>query len=168
MRLPARERKEQLIAATIELMRREGVQPVTMRAIAKEANAPLAMANYCFSNKENLLDAEIELILWATRHADVSPLATKIYPACEVELGNIFSSAAQSSGERCLIFAVRAFLMIYDVAATQYLTGPKAADSRALFRGGQLEALWSWPTKERPAREEPSGTCFRTCSSHGV
>ncbi|MGY4543943.1 AcrR family transcriptional regulator [Arthrobacter sp. UYNi723] len=182
MRLPARERKEQLIAATIEIMRREGVQSVTMRAIAKEANAPLATAHYCFSNKEELMDAaaeawfenlsrfssgapvhlglrkavehvaegywraleeepasilaEIELILWATRNADVSPLATKIYPAYEVELGNIFSSAAQSSGERCLISfpsLVRAFLMIYDGAAIQYLTDPKGTDSRALF-----------------------------------
>jgi AcrR family transcriptional regulator len=52
--------KEQLIAATIEIMRREGVQSVTMRAIAKEANAPLATANYCFSNKEKLMDAAAE------------------------------------------------------------------------------------------------------------
>ncbi|MDI3210106.1 TetR/AcrR family transcriptional regulator [Pseudarthrobacter sp. AL07] len=144
MRLPARKRKEQLIAATIELMRHEGVQSVTMRAIAKEANAPLAMANYCFSNKENLMDvaaeawfknlsrfssgapanlglrkaaehvaegcwraleeepasilAEIELILWATRNADVSPLATKIYSVYEVELGIYSPSPPKAAG----------------------------------------------------------------------
>ncbi|WP_343999411.1 TetR family transcriptional regulator [Pseudarthrobacter sulfonivorans] len=114
------------MAATIEIMHREGVQFVTMRAVAKKANAPLATANYCFSNKEKLMDAapeawfnnlsrfssdapvhlgrrktvehvaegywraleeepasilaEIELILWATRSADVSPLATKSGP----------------------------------------------------------------------------------------
>ena len=182
MRLPARERKEQLIAATIELMRREGVQSVTIRAIAKEANAPLATAHYCFSNKEELMEAaaeawfknlsrfssdvpvhlglrkaveqvaegywraleeepdsilsEIELILWATRNAAVSPLAGRIYPAYEVELGNMFASAAQNTGEQCLMeFAtlVRIFLMIYDGAAIQYMTDPKAADHRAHF-----------------------------------
>jgi AcrR family transcriptional regulator len=169
MRVSAPERKEQLIAATVEIMRREGVQSVTMRAIAKEANAPLATAHYCFSDKNELMDkaaeawlknlsrfsydvpvhlglrkaveqvaegywraleeepesilAEIELILWATRNAAASPLAGKIYPAYEVELGNIFSAAAESSGDQCLIgfpALVRTFLMIYDGAAIQY------------------------------------------------
>jgi AcrR family transcriptional regulator len=182
MRVPAEERKEQLIAATVELMRREGVQSVTIRAIAKEANAPLATAHYCFSNKEELMEAaaeawlknlssfsndvpghlglrkaveqvaegywraleeepasllsEIELILWATRNAAVSPLAAKIYPAYEVELGNVFSSAAKASGEECRISfpaLVRTFLMIYDGAALQYMTDPKATDHRTHF-----------------------------------
>jgi AcrR family transcriptional regulator len=182
MRISASERKEQLISATVELMRREGIQSVTMRAIAKEANAPLATAHYCFSDKDELMDkaaeawlknlsrfasdvpvylglrkaveqvaegywraleeepasilAEMELILWATRNAAVSPLAAKIYPAYVVELGNIFSSAAQTSGEECLIgfpTLVRLFLMIYDGAAIQYMTDPKSADHSAQF-----------------------------------
>ena len=57
MRVSAEDRKEQLIAATMELMRRKGVQAVTMRAIAKEARAPLVAANYCFGNKDELMDA---------------------------------------------------------------------------------------------------------------
>ncbi|MET3722074.1 TetR family transcriptional regulator [Arthrobacter sp. UYEF21] len=182
MRVSAEDRREQLTAATVELMRREGVQSVTIRAIAKAANAPLAAAHYCFRNKGELMDvaaeawfknlsrfssdvpvhlglrkavehvaegywraleeepanilAEIELILWATRNADVSPLATKIYPAYEVELGNIFSSAAQSNSDQCNLAIpslVRAFLMIYDGAAIQYMTDPTATDPRALF-----------------------------------
>lgn len=182
MRVSADERREQLISATLELMRRDGVQSVTMRAIAKEANAPLATAHYCFDDKSELMDAaadawlknlnhfsrdipvhlglrkavehvadeywrsleeepasllaEIELILWATRNAGVSPLAAKIYPAYEVELGNIFSSAAQDNGDQCRIeiaTLVRSFLMVYDGAAIQYMTDPKSIDHRAMF-----------------------------------
>ena len=182
MRVSAEDRKEQLIAATVKLIRREGVQSVTIRAIAKEANAPLATAHYCFSNKEELMEAavaawfknlsrfssgvpvhlglrkaveqaaegywraleeepesilsEIELILWATRNAAVSPLAAKIYPAYEAELGNIFSSAARTAGEECRLeftALVRMFLMIYDGTAIQYMTDPKAIDHRAQF-----------------------------------
>lgn len=182
MRLSAKDRKEQLISATVELMRREGVQSVTTRAIAKEANAPLAAAHYCFSSKDELMEAaaeawlknlssfsgdvpsnfglrraveqvaegywralqeepssllaEIELILWATRNAPNSPLAAKIYPAYEVELGNIFAAAAQTNGDRCRIeipALVRSFLMIYDGAALQYMTDPTGTDHRALF-----------------------------------
>ncbi|WP_314195697.1 TetR family transcriptional regulator [uncultured Arthrobacter sp.] len=182
MRVPAEERKEQLIAATVELMRREGVQAVTVRAIAKEANAPLATAHYCFSGKDELMDAaaeawlknvssfsgdvpvhlglrkaveqvaegywraleeepasllaEIELVLWATRNAPASALAAKIYPPFETELKDIFSAAVSNSGEECLIsfpMLIRSFLMIFDGAAVQYLTDPKAADHQSMF-----------------------------------
>lgn len=182
MRVPAEERREQLISATVGIMRREGVQSVTIRAIAKEANAPLATAHYCFRDKDELMEAaaeawlknlqrfsgdipkhfglreaveqvaegywraveeesasilaEIELILWATRNAAVSPLAAKIYPAYETELGDIFSSAAKNSGEQCLISfptLVRCFLMVFDGAAIQYMTDPKAIDHRAQY-----------------------------------
>lgn len=182
MRIPAVERKSQLIAATVELMKREGVQSVTMRAIAREANAPLATAHYCFSNKDELMDAaaeawlknlnrfchdvpvnlglraavekvaegywrsleqepesllaELELILWATRNADSNELATKIYPAYEVELGRIFAMAVGNSGDKCLISIpelVRCFLMVYDGAGIQYMTNSKSDDYRTLF-----------------------------------
>ena len=182
MRVSAEERKEQLISATVEIMRREGVQSVTIRAIAKEANAPLATAHYCFGNKEELMEAaaeawfknlrrfssdapehlglrkaveqvaegywraleeepasilaEIELILWATRNAAGSPLAAKIYPAYEVELGNLFSTAAKNSDEDCLIgfdTLVRCFLVVFDGAAIQFMTAPEAIDHRTQF-----------------------------------
>ena len=80
--------------------------------------------------------AEIELILWATRHAAVNPLAAKIYPAYEVELGKMFSSAARSSGDQCLISIdtlVRCFLMIFDGAAIQCMSAPEAIDYRSQF-----------------------------------
>lgn len=182
MRIPAEDRKEQLISATVELMRREGVQSVTIRAIAKEADAPLAAAYYCFGNKGGLMDAaaeawfqhmsrfsrdipvhlglrkaveqvaegywrsleeepasmlaQMELILWATRNAADSQLATRIYPAYEVELGKIFASAALNGGEQCLIefpLLVRSFLLIFEGSAIQCMTDPEAIDHRALF-----------------------------------
>ncbi len=142
----------------------------------------MATAHYCFSNKDELMEAaagawlknlnrfsrdvpvhlglrkaveqvaegywraleeepasllaEIELILWATCNAAVSPLAAKIYPAYEVELGNIFSSAAQNQGDQCLLgipALARSFLMIYDGAVIQYLADMKRTNHRAQF-----------------------------------
>ena len=182
MRVSAEDRKKQLISATMELMRREGVQSVTIRSIAKEASAPLAAANYCFGSKDDLMDAaaeawfdymsrfssdipvhlglrkavehvaegywrsleeepanmlaQMELILWATRNNAVSPLATEIYPAYELELGKIFSAAAHKKGEQCLIafpLLVRSFLLVFEGAAIQCMTDPEAIDHRALF-----------------------------------
>ena len=65
MRVSASERKEQLIAATVELMRREGVQSVTMRAIAKEAGVATGNAYYYFGSKEELIHA-----YYARNHAE--------------------------------------------------------------------------------------------------
>ena len=52
MRVPAAERKDQLIQATVELMRRDGVQRLNLRAIADEAGASLASVHYCFDGQE--------------------------------------------------------------------------------------------------------------------
>ncbi|HEU4807037.1 MAG TPA: TetR/AcrR family transcriptional regulator [Homoserinimonas sp.] len=60
MRISATERRVQLTEATIQLMRRDGVQSVTLRAIAEEAKASLATVHYCFTDKDELLRAAID------------------------------------------------------------------------------------------------------------
>lgn len=46
--------------AVIQVMRRDGVQSVTVRVIAAEANASLAAVHYCFADKDDLLDAALD------------------------------------------------------------------------------------------------------------
>ncbi len=58
-RVSLADRREQLIDATIQVMRRDGVRSVTMRAVAAEAKASLAAVHYCFDAKEALLEAAI-------------------------------------------------------------------------------------------------------------
>ena len=60
MRIPSALRREQLVDATIQVMRENGVQSVTMREVAKRANAPLATINYCFKDKDDLIHAAVE------------------------------------------------------------------------------------------------------------
>jgi len=60
----------------------------------------------------------------------------KARSAYDAEQGSTFSSAAQSSGDQCLIdlaTLARIFLMIYDGAAIQYMPTPQATDHRAQF-----------------------------------
>ncbi len=59
-RVPAEQRREQLIEATIELAIREGLAAASVRRIADEANVSLGVVHYCFSSKEALLDAVAE------------------------------------------------------------------------------------------------------------
>lgn len=60
MRVPASERRQQLIEAAVRLMWRDGVEKATLRAIAKEAGAPLASVHYCFTDKDELMQAAVE------------------------------------------------------------------------------------------------------------
>ena len=71
MRIASAERKKQLIAATVELMRRDGIQRLTVRGIAEEAGANLATVSYCFIGKDDLLRHAFDH--WLHRMLDVSP-----------------------------------------------------------------------------------------------
>lgn len=71
-RVSSADRKDQLIHATIALMRRHGVQRLNIRAIAEEANAPLATVHYCFEGKDDLLSHAVEH--WLRRMVDVPGL----------------------------------------------------------------------------------------------
>lgn len=60
MRVLAADRRQQLIEAAIRLMWSQGVERVTLRDIAKEADAPLASVHYCFESKDLLMQAAVE------------------------------------------------------------------------------------------------------------
>ncbi|GAB94136.1 putative TetR family transcriptional regulator [Kineosphaera limosa NBRC 100340] len=59
-RVPAEQRREQLIEATIDLAIREGLAATSVRRIADEASVSLGVVHYCFSSKEALLNAVAE------------------------------------------------------------------------------------------------------------
>lgn len=61
-RMSAEERRDQLVAAAIALMTREGVAAATTRAIAAEADMPLGVFHYAFRSKQELLSRVTEAI----------------------------------------------------------------------------------------------------------
>lgn len=59
----AGDRKEQLIEATIAVLRRAGADGVTTRAVATEAGAPLASIHYTFGSLDDLVVAAFERLI---------------------------------------------------------------------------------------------------------
>jgi AcrR family transcriptional regulator len=59
----AAERTEQLIEATIAVLRRAGADAVTTRAVAAEAGAPLASIHYTFGSLDDLVVAAFERLI---------------------------------------------------------------------------------------------------------
>lgn len=60
MRVPAVLRRQQLIEAAVRLMGRDGVEKTSLRAIAREAGAPLASVHYCFDSRDELMREAVE------------------------------------------------------------------------------------------------------------
>jgi TetR/AcrR family transcriptional regulator, acrEF/envCD operon repressor len=54
-RVPAAQRRLELIEATIGLLSREGVGAASIRRISEEAGVPLGLVHYCFTSKQELV-----------------------------------------------------------------------------------------------------------------
>lgn len=63
MRIPTPERREHLLDATIEVMKREGVERTSLRKVAIEARASLAAIHVCFESKEQMMELAVERYL---------------------------------------------------------------------------------------------------------
>ncbi|TQM33436.1 TetR/AcrR family transcriptional regulator [Nocardia bhagyanarayanae] len=82
-RIPAAERRTELVAAAVRMIAAHGVDGATTRRIAQEANAPLATLHYCFATKEALFAAVYEYVAGQYRevllrsdvHGDVATTA---------------------------------------------------------------------------------------------
>jgi DNA-binding transcriptional regulator YbjK len=82
------ERRAAILAATVQLLVREGLAAVTHRAVAREAGVPLAATTYYFDSKDELV-GEALAILVADEITRVSERAA--------ELGDDISSPSRSA-----------------------------------------------------------------------
>ncbi|MBP1159954.1 MULTISPECIES: TetR/AcrR family transcriptional regulator [Rhodococcus] len=62
-RLPADERRAQLVESAMGIAERTGINSVTIRAVAEEAGVSLGVVHYCFENKEALVAAMGEALV---------------------------------------------------------------------------------------------------------
>ncbi|WP_305094439.1 TetR/AcrR family transcriptional regulator [Prescottella sp. R16] len=62
-RLPAEERRAQLVEAALSIAERGGIASVTIRAVAEEAGVSLGVVHYCFESKEALVAAMAESLV---------------------------------------------------------------------------------------------------------
>src|SRR4051794_6797935 len=74
--LKAAERRKQFVQAAREVLCREGVGGTTLRAVAAEADVPLATLQYAFASKNQLLHAVIEDVM--TDMSDVLQAAAEV------------------------------------------------------------------------------------------
>ncbi|MFI5659963.1 TetR/AcrR family transcriptional regulator [Streptomyces sp. NPDC051684] len=61
--IPVAERRRQFVRATTKVVTKYGVSGATTRRIAEEAGAPLASLHYCFSGKDELMQAVYDYVV---------------------------------------------------------------------------------------------------------
>lgn len=62
------ETKEKILRATLELTKREGFEGITIKKIAEASSTNVALVNYYFGSKENLINDSVKLILNSFEH----------------------------------------------------------------------------------------------------
>ncbi|WP_327726241.1 TetR/AcrR family transcriptional regulator [Streptomyces sp. NBC_00487] len=100
-RMALRERREELIAAAIRVVTREGVAKTTTRSIVREAGMTLGVFHYCFDSREDLLEQVITRItddfVIAFRQACAGE--TELRPAVEKSLSAFWDGVQAGPGE---------------------------------------------------------------------
>ncbi|HJC30003.1 MAG TPA: TetR/AcrR family transcriptional regulator [Candidatus Dietzia intestinipullorum] len=61
-RLPADQRRAQLLRSALEIAEREGLTAVTVRGVAERAGVSLGVVHYCYTDKEELLREVINTV----------------------------------------------------------------------------------------------------------
>ncbi|WP_333620172.1 TetR/AcrR family transcriptional regulator [Dietzia sp.] len=61
-RLPAEERRAQLLAAAISISEESGLGSLTIRSVAERAGVSLGVVHYCFVDKDELVQAVIDAV----------------------------------------------------------------------------------------------------------
>ncbi|HEY5561718.1 MAG TPA: TetR/AcrR family transcriptional regulator [Clostridiaceae bacterium] len=62
-------RKEKIVNATLEIMKKEGIDGVTIRKIASRAEVNVALINYHFGSKENLINEALKILVGDLRYS---------------------------------------------------------------------------------------------------
>ncbi|MFJ9553951.1 TetR/AcrR family transcriptional regulator [Nocardiopsis sp. NPDC101807] len=80
-RVSADERRSRLLAASLRVMKREGIATATTRAICAEADMPHGAFHYCFHSKKDLYAA----LLASDIEIDLTPVWPEISPTASAE-----------------------------------------------------------------------------------
>ena len=132
-RVPAVERRADLVDAAVRVIASRGVDGATTRRIAEEAKAPLATLHYCFASKELLFQEVLhrvaveyrDVLARSNRHADIATAAREMlrammvwylespdYGAATIEL---ISWAQRQEGESAVVVYNETFDMMRSI-----------------------------------------------------
>lgn len=148
------ERRAKILAATVELLTRDGLGAVTHRAVAREAEVPLAATTYYFSSKDELLTEALRMLIASEVEmlvARSTELGKTIRSAPELAVALADAVTPADEDERRTLLAK--FEVYLEAARRPRLRDP-VAEWNATFVGLATEALRAAGARE-PERTAP-------------
>ena len=127
-RMSAGDRREQLVAAAIRVMTREGVVKATTRAIAAEAGMPLGVFHYAFRSKSELMAVVTQTIAQQSKaEIDAATLSGETHEPYELVLAGLnayFDHVVANSDEHLVTYELTTSALrdpeLEEVAKRQY------------------------------------------------
>jgi AcrR family transcriptional regulator len=105
-RVPAEQRRQELIDAAFKVMARDGVAAASTRAITAEANAPLSAFHYCFRSKQELLQELTKTVvndLVSEARQALQPGAD-LHDALHDSMRRLWSTAARHPDQQLVLY----------------------------------------------------------------
>ena len=152
-RMPLADRRQQLVDAAIAVMKRDGVNKATTRAIVAEAGTSLSVFHYCFESKDALLDAVIRTIVGKTATLAEASMVPGTDPVemLKAAMRAYWDHLVANPEEHLLTYEVTQYCLrnpeLSHVAKQQYehYANPFAA----LFDAAGLRSVWPMETLSR-------------------
>jgi TetR/AcrR family transcriptional regulator, regulator of biofilm formation and stress response len=148
-RVPAAERRAQLVAAAFRVAARDGFGALTTRAVCAEAEAPLATFHYCFASKQELLAELTE----QTMNALFDPSRVELGPDVRSSLRAIlraYWATVQEEPEREPVLMALTQYALHEpgleaIAERQYEAYHRTAQATLELVAGTAGARWTLP-----------------------
>jgi AcrR family transcriptional regulator len=166
-RLPADERRAQLVDSALELAERGGVGSVTVRAVAENAGVSLGVVHYCFESKEALVVAMAETVInqlsaamhaaFEVPHDGPDPQGVRgLRQLLHAGLSAMWPSIEATAGRQILTYEITTYSLRHraagtafgqDIALQQYRTMDEQARSFLEACAERSGTVWTEPVE---------------------
>ena len=163
VRMSIDERRQELVAAALRVIARDGVAAASTRAIAAEAGMPLASFHYAFTSRDELMravvievtgmehteaDAELRDFMGSLDPASEAPLSELVRRSLESYLSSLAKNPGREQALLELAFSNLRNPGLSHLSADQYQTYYAAAEVTLNRWETRLGISWSLPVPE--------------------
>lgn len=123
-RIPATQRRQDLVAAAFRVMARDGVAAASTRAICNEAGVAQSAFHYCFHTKEDLLRQLTRSVVVEMGSRAPSTTAADLESSLVQAFDHLFSAAAGAPDQQLVLYELTATVLrdpeLAELASWQY------------------------------------------------
>jgi len=155
-RIARSQRRDQLVAAALDVAEREGVPAMSVRRVAEAANVSLGLVHYCFTDKDDLVAAVASRIVEELEAAGVGALvdvgAGSLGDALRAGVRGLWASLSANRSRQLVTYEITTHALrqegLHDVAVAQYRVSEGAVSAFLLHAAMTTGHHWTRPVED--------------------